>query len=800
MRIVFTILLIYHVMSCSQTVESPADSRSVDRASLDQSTQDSIYFMDCNVLSCKGDYAIVGVTSKVCSSFGQGWQHDAMSKQCLYRNPTSSPAIVLRLPFDLDTCLKLGPQWFFDKNICSYTKLNQKISDQSYQDVRSIDLSQNYQSPNAQQQQTQDSSDDYTNSNSDEPSYLDDQDIEDDQRDLDNEDNQDSAYIESSDEEESLGDASDTHSGETDHQDSDTENHQDSSGGQKSNEPKKLIAQFDPEMFPVCSGYWNKKTAFMLSQTTSQSMQQAQNLITKQLPNYIHIKQSPGTHHKKKNGDEQAMYDLYYKDKRVCYYQLKALSVKGNLTIIGRVPKFPSEMMLSKLRWSKGDVKVSKILEKLDKKGGLDKLRFSECVALQMNEPIAAWDVSIDINDYPYRGVVKGDQIFEAHADFFSLQSGMASYYKKDRKNIETPVLEQEPVVKLSGEGILCNPRFVITPEPIHDKIKLAAAHSDLTATDIQEKLNLTGGFNLTFLEDLFPVESGLDLASMRDTRLAYEPSLNFIYSEKDIEFEQTSLFINAEKHVQYMRALADDDSWQTEQINIVLEDDKLGATYFMSKYDEDGKQLKGPRIHVGIGDGVHLRKLRLDGDVISHELSHHYIYRSITNTNKKSEAVLLHEGIADYFVFARTKDSCLGEWICPTSSKVCSTKSCLRTAEEQVHPDDFKEVHKKSQAVSSMLWHMAMDLGIGQIGLNAVARVTNYALDYLTKDPSLVEFVWALNKAREDHKFAFSSCIIKERAEASGLLDKLDEKIKEEAGAPGQATSLKEAFKECKA
>src|SRR5690606_2594621 len=111
----------------------------------------------------------------------------------------------------------------------------------------------------------------------------------------------------------------------------------------------------------------------------------------------------------------------------------------------------------------------------------------------------------------------------------------------------------------------------------------------------------------------------------------------------------------------------------------------------------------------VGDGDGEKLQNLPKDSDVVSHELGHHVIFQSLTST--KGESLVMHEGLADYFAFARTDDPCLGESICPAGSPVgCELESqCLRTADNTyvLNVDTKSEEHFKSQFISGMLWDL---------------------------------------------------------------------------------------------
>ena len=76
------------------------------------------------------------------------------------------------------------------------------------------------------------------------------------------------------------------------------------------------------------------------------------------------------------------------------------------------------------------------------------------------------------------------------------------------------------------------------------------------------------------------------------------------------------------------------------------------------------------PSIKIDDGDGLVLQNLITDGDVVSHELGHHIIFKTLTSTI--GESLVLQEGLADAFAFFRTSNACLGESICPKNSSAC--------------------------------------------------------------------------------------------------------------------------------
>ena len=78
--------------------------------------------------------------------------------------------------------------------------------------------------------------------------------------------------------------------------------------------------------------------------------------------------------------------------------------------------------------------------------------------------------------------------------------------------------------------------------------------------------------------------------------------------------------------------------------------------------------------------------------------------------TRISGESLVLHEGLSDFFTFARTGNACLGESICPATSDFCYVPNqCLRTGDNDLALGDAissPEPHMKSQFISG-LWDL---------------------------------------------------------------------------------------------
>lgn len=148
------------------------------------------------------------------------------------------------------------------------------------------------------------------------------------------------------------------------------------------------------------------------------------------------------------------------------------------------------------------------------------------------------------------------------------------------------------------------------------------------------------------------------------------------------------------------------------------------------------------PQIMVGDGDGNILQNLGKDNDVVSHEFSHHILFRTLTNTT--GESLVLHEGLADLFTFMQTGNACLGESICPSGSSACWLPDrCLRSAENDLSYLDttyrswVSAPHLRGQLISAVLWDLAQDLNFTK-----VAQLTFTASSFFLEDSGLQDFV----------------------------------------------------------
>ena len=230
----------------------------------------------------------------------------------------------------------------------------------------------------------------------------------------------------------------------------------------------------------------------------------------------------------------------------------------------------------------------------------------------------------------------------------------------------------------------------------------------------------------------------------------------------------ELNAFTHVWKAYQYFQSLGytNPDGLIDIELNITVNNSLNNAAY----NPKGSLTTNRPRISLSSGDGEILQNLSLDSDVVSHELGHHTLWRSLRST--VGEGLILHEGLADFFAFASQGNSCLGESICPVNSNFCWYKGqCLRSAENEIsYQDDTYnsvEAHMKGQMISGMLWDLHSDHAID---LFSLSKLVFNAIDLMTSSSTIIDLVLALNIADRQLNNGLNLCFIKEVAENRGL------------------------------
>ena len=173
-----------------------------------------------------------------------------------------------------------------------------------------------------------------------------------------------------------------------------------------------------------------------------------------------------------------------------------------------------------------------------------------------------------------------------------------------------------------------------------------------------------------------------------------------------DRRYAELAAYIFANRMLEFFQGLG--YQWQDHQpvqLSVHAQDISTQQLSNNASY-EPASAVRGARIFIADGDNHALQNLALDFDVVAHEFAHHVIYRTLKARHE--QAVALHEGLADYFTYAATGDSCLGESICPAGSPVCYVdEQCLRTADNDLQIAEEQNQHTKGQVISALLWDL---------------------------------------------------------------------------------------------
>ena len=234
------------------------------------------------------------------------------------------------------------------------------------------------------------------------------------------------------------------------------------------------------------------------------------------------------------------------------------------------------------------------------------------------------------------------------------------------------------------------------------------------------------------------------------DIQQLNEPSNIFDYHDTDKRMAQVSTFAHANLMLQWFEQLG--FSWYgNERVMLLVHanydpmrnyKNPNNAFYAPPLRGQDGSR-SAAQIRVGDGDGHTLQNLALDGDVIAHEFGHHVIFQYLPATGGQAGAI--HEGLADYFTFARTGNPCLAESTCPPGSDACQLRGqCMRYADHGYTWHDLQGlgVHIEGQALSAMLWDLRTEFGLTADDVN---RLAFDAVQHFTAQTQLRDFIDSL-------------------------------------------------------
>jgi hypothetical protein len=375
--------------------------------------------------------------------------------------------------------------------------------------------------------------------------------------------------------------------------------------------------------------------------------------------------------------------------------------------------------------------------------------------------------------------------------------------------SVDSPVLITEEVFTPAGNQLRPAWRFVLTSgslpyEVISDTREVlsfrplffdAAASARVYSTSKSD--GTLADFNFTITDgqsNLTNSRFRTDLGYSGQSRATAGSGNKFDFATSSRQFQEASVFSHVNAHADYLDAAG--FSWNPSQAMMIYVGEcydpaecgkcaagsecaaKSNAVYVPADSRYSGNP---PSIRVAEGDGILLKDLHSSSGVTSHEFGHHVVFSAITEYSEGTEALQLHEGLADALVMMRADSPCLGSGICPSGSRLCYTAQCLRTADNDMTygSAEYRAVkdHQRGQVISGFLWDLK-ESGISNVD---VVKLTLGALALMPSKSTFGDFLAAIKKADETLFAAANTSTIDLKAlarnlNASPLTDKLSD------------------------
>lgn len=419
-------------------------------------------------------------------------------------------------------------------------------------------------------------------------------------------------------------------------------------------------------------------------------------------------------------------YSFYVNGVPLCEYQVRAHELKDrSVFMLGQVPDIdpydngPTEWPDFTLSWEN-------IVRSARSESGQNSIRLthrSKCLITANQRLMAVWNVTVNAGGLNYHALADAYETISLRPGFFDFD-GSAKVYPQNR---------------LSG-----SPTSVSLKGLIGD-----------------------GTLRSAYLKTVVP--SGWTAA--------VETSHVFNYAPTDTRFEEAQAYANVQRHFDYFRGIGF-EWYGPAPLEVRIHFKPQGRPN--NALFQPGSESNGtfPSITIDDGDGIELQNLITDTDVVAHEFGHHVIFRTLQETS--GESLVLHEGLADFFSFARTNDGCLGESICPNGSLACSVKNqCLRTAINSLKYEDsmwmhwagsrYRLGHLHGQVISGLLWDLMKD---GDIPASELPKLVYRAITYFQKSSGFRDLMLALFTADKELYAGQYGAKIKAAAEARNLTE----------------------------
>jgi len=474
----------------------------------------------------------------------------------------------------------------------------------------------------------------------------------------------------------------------------------------------------------VCSSL-NTPTLLNLAEKENPFVEYAGNVIRDLIPDPIEVKVDQNSYINR-GGAQHLTFNFALSGTPLCQFQARVHSLTDRTYVTGALPNALSLAKIPKpIQYESKD--SERILSALKLTGTPENITPTPCFTWDGIELSAALEVEFKIKKFPYYALITKKDVLQAEGRFFDIASTVNA---NSKVYVKTPVTSTNIVVKtiqltgMSSGGSLCSAKFQ------------------------------------TVLPDGAP--------------RAFSSNSQFFFDPSDIRFKETSFFTNVNTHSNWFLSLGILTAWPGPKVDLLMDgtnDYANDTSVFIPSTSNTP-----PTIKVGAGDGTLLQNLYIDYDVVSHELGHHVVYQTLKTTS--GESLVIHEGLADYFVYGDTQYPCLGNLICPKGSTICYSATCLRTGLYPLNygdPNLPTEAHKESQILSSMLWDIGngnSSRGITGIGVDLTTKDVLKAVDFFPSNAGFTDFISSLMKADKALNSSANCATIETAAQSRGFTE----------------------------
>ena len=425
---------------------------------------------------------------------------------------------------------------------------------------------------------------------------------------------------------------------------------------------------------------------------------------------FLGIKSVPGLGGFALNTGTQTLeYSFHVNGVPICRTYARAhIAADGGSLVLGRLPRIDASESLPATHasdWPDLDLAIATIKASLDEDGEVTVKSSKRCFVARHGQLLHAYDFILTVNGLPWTALADGYEVFSREPAYFDV-TGTARVH----------------------------PNNILNDKP-----------TDVKLTDLVGDGTLTSDVIKTLVPNGFPAVN--------------DPSHKYVYEPgEDPRYDEVAAFYYAQRHHQFLKDLGF-EWYGPKPLVIRLHVKPAGRSnnaLFIPAINPD----ELPSISIDDGDGVELQHLATDADVISHEFGHHVVYKTIRST--EGESLVLHEGLADFFAFARSGDPCLGESICPQGTGACVVEAptaCLRSAAiDLVYKSSVWDHwaggsrnrlgHLHGQLVSGLLWDLRSSKAIPA---EELTKLVLKAVSYFKSDSGLRDLMLALFFADRD-------------------------------------------------